>query len=114
MQWSGIRMYESRQEGLLPTSQFLLRMGRHIALAGLIVAVAMGVGVAGHMWLEPVSWHDAMLNVSLILAGIGPYLLPESVPGKLFFAFYNMVVGLVFVALLGVVMAPLVHRIIHS
>lgn len=107
-------MYESKGDDVLPVRQFLLRMVRHIGLAALIVMIAMGLGMAGHMWLEPVRWHDAMLNVSLILAGIGPFLLPETVAGKLFFAVYNVIVGLVFVALIGMVLAPLVHRMIHK
>lgn len=107
-------MYESRGEAVLPVWQFAVRMAWHIGIAMLIVVVAMGVGMAGYMYFEAVSWHDAMLNVSLILAGIGPFLLPATVTGKLFFAFYNIIVGLVFVALIGVVMAPLVHRVMHQ
>src|SRR5690554_5634541 len=107
-------MYESKNDDVLPLPQFLLRMARHIGLAGLIAGVAICIGMAGHMWFEPVNWHDAMLNVSLILAGIGPFLLPESISGKLFFMFYTVVVSLVSVALIGVVMAPIVHRLIHT
>lgn len=107
-------MYESRNENLLSPRHFTLRMVLHIAFAGLIIGIAMCIGMAGHMWFEAVSWHDALLNVSLMLAGIGPFLLPESVSGKLFFACYNVMVGLVFVALIGVVMAPVVHRVIHK
>lgn len=89
-------------------------MVRHIGLAILLIAIALGAGTAGHMWFEPASWHDAMLNVSLMMAGLGPFLLPDTVSGKLFFAFYNVIVGLVFVALLGVIMAPILHRVIHK
>lgn len=107
-------MYESKNDDLLSSRQFMLRLVRHVLLAILIIGIAMCIGVAGHMWFEAVNWHDAMLNVSLILAGIGPFLLPESTSGKLFFAFYNILVGLVFVALIGVVMAPVMHRVLHK
>lgn len=107
-------MYESKTETVLSSRQFVLRMARHIGLAMLLIVIALGAGTAGHMWFEPVSWHDAMLNISLMLAGLGPFLLPETVAGKMFFAFYNTVIGLVFVALLGVVMAPILHRVIHK
>lgn len=107
-------MYESRKEAVLSTGQFVLRMLRHIGIALVIIVVGIGVGMAGHMWFEPVRWHDAILNVSMMLAGLGPFIPPETVAGKLFFAGYNVVVGLVFVALLGVVMAPVLHRVIHK
>lgn len=89
-------------------------MARHLGLAMLVIVIALGAGTAGHMWFEPARWHDAMLNVSLMLAGLGPFLLPVTVAGKLFFAVYNVIVGLVFVALLGVIMAPIMHRVIHK
>lgn len=107
-------MYETKKEAMLSARQFLLRMMWHIVLAVLIILVAICLGIAGHMWFEPVAWHDAILNVSLILAGIGPVLLPETVSGKLFFAVYTVMASLVFVALIGVVMAPVMHRLIHK
>ena len=82
-------------------------------MALLIVMLTIAFGVLGHLLLEPVRWHDALLNTSLIVAGIGPYILPASVAGKLFFAAYGMLVGLVFVGTLGVVLAPLAHRLVH-
>lgn len=109
-----VAMYESKHEAILSRGEFLLRVARHLGIAALIIIVAMCLGMAGHMWFEPVYWHDAMLNVSLVLAGIGPFLLPATVAGKVFFACYSIVVSIVFVALIGVVMAPLVHRVIHK
>ncbi|HLR78858.1 MAG TPA: two pore domain potassium channel family protein [Burkholderiaceae bacterium] len=107
-------MYESKSDAVLPTRDFLLRMARHLGIALAIVLVAILVGMAGHAAFEPVNWHDAVLNVSLMLAGIGPAILPQTIAGKVFFAFYNILVSLVFVALIGVVMAPVVHRVIHK
>lgn len=107
-------MYESRNEPVLASRQFALRVLRHIGLAFLLIVMALSLGTIGHLWFEPVAWHDALLNVSFMLAGLGPFMLPASISGKMFFAFYNVIVGLVFVALLGVVMAPILHRIIHK
>ncbi|NYT77500.1 two pore domain potassium channel family protein [Alcaligenaceae bacterium] len=106
-------MYESKNEPLLPKSRFALRMLHHLGLAALIVMATMALGVLGHLLLEPLHWHDALLNTSLIVAGIGPYILPTSGAGKLFLAGYGMLVGLVFVGTLGVVLAPLAHRLVH-
>lgn len=75
-------MYESKNEALLPTWHFMLRMFKHLGLAMAIVSVTLLVGVLGHLWLEPIHWHDAILNISLILAGIGPFIMPASVAGR--------------------------------
>ncbi|NYT82205.1 two pore domain potassium channel family protein [Alcaligenaceae bacterium] len=107
-------MYESKDEPLLHARHFTLRMLKHLGLAMAVVAMALAIGVFGHLWLEPIHWHDAFLNISLILAGIGPFVLPATAAGKIFFAFYSILVGLVFVGTLGLVLAPLAHRLIHK
>lgn len=92
----------------------MLRMCKHVGLAMAIVGITLSIGVLGHLWLEPIHWHDATLNISLILAGIGPFIMPVSVAGKMFFAFYSILVGLVFFTTLGLILAPLAHRLIHK
>lgn len=107
-------MYESKTQPLLTTHHFIKRIGWHVAYALALVTLTIVVGVAGHLWLEPVAWHDAMLNAALIVGGIGPFILPATTAGKLFFALYSIIVGLVFAATLGLILAPLAHRIIHK
>lgn len=107
-------MYESKNEPMLSRREFALRFVRHIGLAFLLIVMALTIGTLGHLWFEPARWHDALLNVSFMLAGLGPFLLPQTLSGKVFFALYSVMVGLVFVALLGVLMAPILHRIIHK
>ncbi|MGB6103245.1 MAG: two pore domain potassium channel family protein [Pusillimonas sp.] len=107
-------MYESKNEPMLHPRDFTLRILQHVGLALLVVMVTLSVGVLGHLVFEPVEWHDAILNTALILSGIGPYIVPASVMGKIFFSLYSILVGLVFVATLGLVLAPLAHRVIHK
>jgi tetrahydromethanopterin S-methyltransferase subunit B len=45
---------------------------------------------------------------------MGFYLMPESVGGKVFFAAYGLFVGLVFVTTLGIILAPVAHRLLHK
>lgn len=107
-------MYESKSDPLLPGHQFIRRMLAHVAWAAGVICLALGVGVAAHLFLEAVSWHDALLNTALIIGGIGPYILPESVAGKVFFSLYGIVIGLVFAATLGLILAPIAHRVLHA
>lgn len=107
-------MYESRDQPLLPAPQFRQRVLLHVLYAALLMAVTVAAGTALHIWLEAVDWHDALLNTALIVSGIGPFLVPETVAGKLVLSVYSMFVGLVFMATLGIVLAPVAHRIIHK
>ncbi|WP_397473082.1 two pore domain potassium channel family protein [Pusillimonas sp.] len=107
-------MYESKNQPLLPGHHFAHRLFIHVLYALLVLAITVVIGVAAHIWLEPIHWHDAVLNTALIVGGIGPYIVPATPIGKLFFAGYSMFVGLVFVATLGIILAPLAHRIIHK
>lgn len=107
-------MYESKSEPILSLDRFYRRLSAHVLAAMLLVAVTLLVGVLGHIWLEAFSWHDALLNTALIVAGAGPYIMPATVAGKVFLAVYSAAVSLLFVAMLGIILAPVVHRIAHK
>ena len=82
--------------------------------ACLLLFLSILFGVLGHLYFEPhIPLHDAVFNATLLLGGVGPVLLPESIGGKLFFAGYGLYVGLVFVASIGFVLAPIAHRVVH-
>jgi hypothetical protein len=49
----------------------------------------------------------------MILGGMGPVDRMETDAAKLFSAFYALFSGLVFIAVMGVVIAPWLHRMIH-
>lgn len=93
---------------------FTHRMLLHVLYAVLLMVLTIAVGATAHIWLEPVHWHDALLNTAFIVGGVGAYIVPESLGGKLFFAVYGIFVGLAFMATMGLVLAPVAHRIIHT
>jgi len=49
----------------------------------------------------------------MILSGMGPMNPITSDGGKLFASFYAIFSGVVFVATIGVILAPLLHRAMH-
>ena len=49
----------------------------------------------------------------MILGGMGPVDRMETSAGKLFSSFYALFSGLFFIAVMGVVIAPWVHRMFH-
>lgn len=106
-------MYERKNEPLIPIEKFIIRQLKHVLYAVVIFIGITLIGVIGNMWFESINPHDAILNISLIVAGIGPFVLPASVGGKIFFSLYGVFVGLVFMATIGIVLAPLAHRLLH-
>lgn len=107
-------MYESRTEPLLHPAHFRRRLALHVCYALLLVGVTLLVGALGHRWFGGHGWHDALMNAAFVIGGIGTYIMPDSYGGKIFSAVYGFFVGLVVMATLGVVLAPIAHRIMHK
>jgi hypothetical protein len=106
-------MYEHRTQPLLPRHLFLLRMLRHGLLALIIVLFSLGIGVVGYRATEGMPWLDALLNAAMILGGMGPVNELHTIAGKLFASAYALFSGVAFLATVGILVAPLVHRLFH-
>lgn len=107
-------MFESKQHPLASRLVFALRVLGHFAAALAVAVVALGIGVLGYHYIARFSWIDSMLNASMILAGMGPVGEISSDAGKLFASFYALFSGLVFITLMGIILVPVVHRILHA
>jgi hypothetical protein len=106
-------MYEQHTRQILAWPAFLRRAARHLAWGVLAIAVADGSGTVGYHVLGKVPWIDAFLNASMILGGMGPVDRMETRGAKLFSAFYALFSGLFFIAVMGLVLAPWIHRMLH-
>lgn len=106
-------MYEHRSVRPLSRRAFLARVGRHAALSGSVVIGSLLVGMAGYQHFEALAWRDAFLNAAMLLGGMGPVNAPQSPGGKLFAGFYALYAGLLFIGVTGLMLAPVVHRILH-
>ena len=106
-------MYEHRTKHLLTWPEFLRRAAWHMFVAFLTLSGAVGLGTVGYHEAGRLKWLDAFLNASMILSGMGPVDRMETIGAKLFAAFYALFSGLVFIGILGVVLAPWVHRLFH-
>jgi hypothetical protein len=49
----------------------------------------------------------------MLLGGMGPVNAPATPGGKLFAGLYALYAGLVFLIVAGLLLAPVVHRILH-
>jgi hypothetical protein len=73
----------------------------------------LALGVVGYHFTAGFSWLDALLNASMILGGMGPVDTVKTTAGKLFASFYALFAGVLFLAAVGVLVAPLAHRMLH-
>lgn len=106
-------MYEHRNKPLLSGIEFLFRVLRHGLLASGVVFVALGIGILGYRSFEGMTWIDATLNASMILGGMGPVSTLNTEGGKLFASAYALFSGVVFIGIMGIVLAPFAHRLLH-
>src|SRR5712664_954277 len=99
-------MFERRHERLAPRRVFVLRMLSSLGIAIGMIAVALSIGIAGYHWLSGFGWIDSLLEASMILGGMGPVNPLPSDGAKLFASFYALFSGLIFIGVMGVVLAP--------
>ncbi len=106
-------MYEHRRMRPLPRRRFARRMAAHFAVATALVALSLVGGMLGYEHYEGLGWRDAFLNAAMLLGGMGPVNAPRTDAGKLFAGCYALYAGLVFLVVAGLLLAPVVHRLLH-
>ena len=107
-------MFERHHEPLLPLPRFLWRIAKSLGIAATINGVTLAVGAVGLRRLEGLDWMDAWLNAALVMTGNGPIARAQSGSGKAFLLFYALGGVLVFAAVISSVMAPILHRMLHT
>ena len=106
--------FEHRSEPLLSHRLFIRRVIKHIGIGFSIIFASLMVGVCGYHFLENISWIDSLLNASMILGGMGPVTELRTDYGKIFASLYALFSGIVFLVTVGIILAPAVHRLLHS
>jgi len=106
-------MYEHHKQPLASRRVFVQRVAFNGLMGALMLLIALGIGILGYHYLEGLPWIDALLNASMILGGMGPVNSLQTTAGKLFASFYALFSGVVFIAAMGVLAAPIFHRFLH-
>jgi hypothetical protein len=106
---------EHLHEPLAPRSVFLRRLAVSIVFGLLFVALALAIGILGYHVSGGLGWLDSLFNASMILSGMGPVDNRAVVPHaeKLFASCYALFSGVAFLVIVGVMFAPLFHRVLH-
>ena len=106
--------YESHHVPPVPRAVFLRRLGGHFAASAVLVAGSLAIGIWGYQHFEHLAWRDAFLNAAMLLGGMGPVETPTSPGGKIFAGLYALYAGLVFLVAVGVLLVPVLHRMLHK
>ena len=107
-------MYESRDQPPVHPRHFYVRMVLHFAAASTLIAGSLLLGMWGYWHFEGLGGRDAFLNAAMILGGMGPVEVLQTPGGKVFAGLYALYSGLVFLVAVAIVLAPLVHRLLHK
>jgi len=107
-------MYEHKSHPPLPRRHFRRRLVLHFLAASALIVGSLALGMAGYAHFEQLGWLDAFLNSAMLLGGMGPVELPRTDGGKIFAGVYALYAGLVFLVAGAVVVAPILHRLMHK
>jgi hypothetical protein len=106
-------MYESKRQKPVTRPLFVSRLLLHTAIALVLIAVSVAIGMSGYVALEHLAPLDAFLNTAMLLGGMGPVNAPVTPAGKLFAGFFALYAGLVFIVTAALLFTPLLHRLMH-
>jgi hypothetical protein len=84
-------MFEHHRSPLLTKPAFMLRLLKHFFVSFVVLAISLGLGTLGYHLTENLPWIDA-----------------------LFASFYALFSGVIFLSLVAILLAPLVHRFLHK
>ncbi len=88
-------------------------MASHLAAAMGLIAVSLVGGMLGYEHYEHLAWRDAFVNTAMLLGGMGPVDALHTNGGKVFAGIFALYAGGVFLVVGGVLLTPLIHRILH-
>jgi hypothetical protein len=106
--------FEGRHQPLAPVRVFRRRLVASSSVAVGLIAFSLLLGVAGYHWIGGLeSWVDCVYNASMILGGMGPVAEMKTGAAKLFASAYAIYSGVVLLASVGVMLSPVLHRVLH-
>ncbi len=106
--------YEGSKQKLAPLSVFARRLISAVGVACGVIGIVLFIGVAGYHWFDDLNWTDSLLEASMILGGMGPVNPIKTTSAKLFASAYALFSGLVFIGIMGIVLTPIAHRLLHK
>jgi hypothetical protein len=107
-------MFEHFKQELILFEKLLLRLVRFYFIATGLLLFALLPGIAGFYWVEDLSLKQATVNALSILGTIDPPYSSTSNMKRTFTAVYGLFAETVFLLSLAILLAPVIHRILHK
>jgi hypothetical protein len=107
-------MYEHHRQPLASLPTFIKRMVACFAISQCLAGIALLIGMVGYHILAGLGWVDSFENAAMILGGMGPVDPMTTTSAKIFAGLYAIFSGLMFLAIMGIVLAPIFHRVMHK
>ena len=98
---------------------FFRKMLRSTSIATVAIGGSLFLGMLGYHGIGSLSWLESFYYASMILSGEGPPPDPVGLnPARtselhLFGGFYALFSGVTFITMVGVLLAPVLHRFLH-
>jgi hypothetical protein len=110
---SRVFKFEGKHHPVLPRREFIKRLARNFGVSVGLIGMSLVAGMLGYHRLEGMPWIDAFANASMILSGMGPLAPLNTWGGKMFAGWYALYSGLVVVIVAGIILSPIIHRVMH-
>lgn len=100
-------------------SKFLGKLARSFAIAATVIGGGLFIGMLGYHDLGGLSWLESFYYAAMILSGEGPPPDPVGMSTArtselhLFAGFYALFSGVTFITMVGVLLAPVLQRLLH-
>ncbi|MCC6726348.1 MAG: hypothetical protein IT258_17705 [Saprospiraceae bacterium] len=106
--------FEHKNQPLASHAQFRRRVLRHFLSGSVLIGFSLAIGTIGYCYFGQLSSVvDGFYNASMILTGMGP-VNPMTCPeGKIFASIYALYSGIAFLTAVSIVVAPVLHRLLH-
>lgn len=100
---------------LPPRHVYFRHLARSVVIAFALIGVSLAIGVVGYCIFGPMKLVDAVVEASMILAGMGPVITKADSSDQLkwFSSAYALFSGVTFLSSVSVMLAPVVHRFLH-
>ena len=102
-----------------PRAHFFRRMVQSVTIALSLIGGGLLIGMVGYHAFGGLVWREAFYYAAMILSGEGPPPDPPALAGPslarlhIFAGFYALFSGVTFITMVGVLLAPALHRFLH-
>ena len=116
---AGAAATSGRMLRMPPRAHFVAHILRSFSIAGTAIGGGLFLGMADYHVFGRMSWQESFYYASMILSGEGPPVDPVSLSAvqighlHVFAGFYALFSGVTFITMVGVLLAPALHRFLH-